>query len=74
MSELESLKKWRLSIQKLFEHKKGLLLIMHSKNVGGRDRTQLINEINMLAKILLQEGVNEENIAGSLRVYPNRYK
>lgn len=55
---------------KLYMTKKHILLDLHRQNKDSHIQKQLIFEINVLAELIDEDKINEEDISGTLTVYP----
>ena len=66
MGELEALQKWQQTVGLLFEHKKVELLKIHAKRNSIKKQQKLVHEINVLAQILNEDIINEENIGTTI--------
>lgn len=64
-------KEW---VRAQFEIKKVNLLHTHRKKNRRDEEKRLVTEINVIAELLDQPRINVNNIAGTLRVYPNLIK
>jgi hypothetical protein len=74
ITKFNELKEFKTNVEQLFELKKLELLNIHSSQLHKSKEVELVHQINILAFILIQPQIAEDNISGTLRVYPNLIK